>query len=490
MIENISSRSVFNVALALIMVSAFLLKSYNLNYNSPFNDEAIYIVVGEMGIFQQDWYTYNADSWMAGAPYIYPSMAALSYKIGGIVGSRLLNVILGVLAIEAVAVTTLLLKDSFDIKEKYTAGIISAAVVGGSSVGYLVGRLATYDMPSFYFLTLSMMFLAIALKTDTNSNKMNFLAYITLTAAILSKIIAGIYVPIVLIVSMFMSKSEGKYSSWKKYFLIPFITTLGLYVVLNLGNYWTFYSTQSAREKAQIIDILQEFFNHTKYLWPLWFAGSLGMLTGKKSKEWLILFVSILWVLAFHIATFRVPTLDKHAYLSAVFIAITSGLGISSIIYRFKEYNYSNIFSAKIFTYTVVITLTIFFWVTSYSDAKAYNSAWRDNTKVLSALNKEVTRGSKILTELGAATLLSTHHSNHPTNVSTFDWLEYRNMSGEEAYANAVNDGYFDYLVLEDQYQPKSGVNKKLHDTITKNIDNQYYTTYEGDGYLIYKRSY
>src|SRR6266852_5974158 len=94
------------IVLLLILSVAFAVRFYNLNYNSPFSDEATYIVIGRLGIFQGDWWTYNASAWLAGFPYIYPPMTAIASMTAGILGSRFLNVLLGVLTVEAVFLLT------------------------------------------------------------------------------------------------------------------------------------------------------------------------------------------------------------------------------------------------------------------------------------------------------------------------------------------------------------------------------------------------
>src|SRR3989344_1864897 len=83
----------------MVFIFAFLVRFINLNYNSPFNDEAIYVVVGQSGLFLGDWVSYNAASWMAGHPYFYPSITAIAYKIGGIAQSRFVNVAFGILTL-------------------------------------------------------------------------------------------------------------------------------------------------------------------------------------------------------------------------------------------------------------------------------------------------------------------------------------------------------------------------------------------------------
>ena len=107
-------KKIIGFLLAVILIISFLLRVVNLNYNSPFNDEAVYIVIGKMGVFGGDWFSYNAKNWMAGFPYFYPTLTALSYITGGIVGSRFLSVMFGIMSIEAVYVCLLYTSDAAD----------------------------------------------------------------------------------------------------------------------------------------------------------------------------------------------------------------------------------------------------------------------------------------------------------------------------------------------------------------------------------------
>src|SRR4051812_19070423 len=122
--KNIWSES---LPLAVVFILALAIRVVNLNYNSPFNDEAIYIVLGKMGLFLRDWWTYNAQSWVAGLPYLYPSFSALAYVTGGIVGSRLLSVLFGLLTIGEVYQLT----EAVFHKDKHAkaAAIIASIVV-------------------------------------------------------------------------------------------------------------------------------------------------------------------------------------------------------------------------------------------------------------------------------------------------------------------------------------------------------------------------
>src|SRR4030043_1808519 len=170
----------------LVLVSSFIVRVINLNYNSAFNDEGVYIVVGKMELFTGDWWSYGANLWMAGLPYIYPPLTALAYQIGGLMGSRFLNVIFGVLLIEEVYRFTRLI-NLFDEKVNQLAGLIAAFLVGFSAIGFYVSELATYDILSFFLLLFAINSFLKAKRYE--NGKYYFLTAITLLIAFLTKII-------------------------------------------------------------------------------------------------------------------------------------------------------------------------------------------------------------------------------------------------------------------------------------------------------------
>src|SRR3990167_7889340 len=83
--------------LALILLISLAIRVYNLNYNSPFLDEAQYIVLGKK-VLACHWQESNPFSWVGGMPLFYPTLSAI-FGVFGIIGSRFFNVLLGVLSV-------------------------------------------------------------------------------------------------------------------------------------------------------------------------------------------------------------------------------------------------------------------------------------------------------------------------------------------------------------------------------------------------------
>lgn len=470
--------------LYLIILASFLIRVNNLNYNSPFNDEAIYIVIGKMELFENDW-SYNAISWMAGHPFFYPIISAVASIFGNVVGSRMLNVIFGVLAIEATYIITYSLSPLTGHNKTYS-GLIAASILGGSSISLYVSRLATYDMPSFYFLILGIFLLILAPSNQNSSSKKYFFSAITLLVGFFTKNIIAIYFPFLLLYSYLQAKKIPNMSFfWKRYFLPPLIVTLGVYFLIYLQPLTIFYKLQAQREFISNIQILQTFWANSQLEWIIWSLSTIGFLIYRDFKKWIILTLLSLVILVSHLLFHRLSTFDKHIYLTIFFLSIASGLGLS-YLGEFLERHLPKVS----FWYLGIFTTLAVFWGSSYLNAQRFNSLWVNNTDALNELSKMQKPGDKVLAESGAAAILASYNKNLPTNITTFDYFRYQSRENDQAYINALNDGYFNLVELEDNNVPKSDLERQKHNLISKNLSNNYSLLYEKGNFLIYRRNF
>lgn len=477
------------ILIVFLLVFSFVIRIINLNYNSPFNDEAIYVVIGKMGVFQKDWWTYSSVNWVAGLPYIYPSLSALAYTSGGIIGTRFLNVVFGVLTVETIFVLTLLLKQQkrshqgFDSQD-YLAGVISSFIMAAAPVSLYVSRLATLDMPSFYFFLLGLVFLLYAEQRLSLKGKWYFLSSALLFLSFATKIIVAIYFPLIIIYSFGKAKKTANLVFWKRYFLAPLVLGLTIYGIADFSPTLTYLRTQAIREKVSAGVIIKTYLDHNIFVHLLWFIGSLGMLINREWRKWALLTFSAGLVLLVHLVLQREPTLDKHTFLSVSFLSVVAGIGISNLIFFFPKK------MMRKFAATILATLMIIFAYISYIEAKTYSQLWENGSRVLSYLSREVKNGDKVLAEIGAAAILATYEKNYPVNITTFDWFVYRDLKEEEAYLSAIKDGYFDLIEVESDRIPKEEREKRLSQLLRKNLNENYQQSYFDDIFLVYKRIY
>lgn len=478
-----------NYILFIILLFAFIHRTINLNYNSPFSDEAVYIIVGKLGVFQNDWWSYNARAWMGGSPYFYPTLAAISYVTGGIVGTRMINVILGVLSINLIFLITLKIS-STSTKENFLAALISSIVMAFSATSYYVSRLATYDMPSYFSMLLSFYLVINAQEKKSNSGKFYFLASMFMLISILMKIITAMYLPLILVFSYYNARrlslkkkpKLNKLHFCKIYFLIPIISGLMIYLISNFGSLLDFAKVQEGREMVNYSEVMSSFKN---YLFPtltLYLISFLGFLDRKMIKKFFVLSFLAIIPLIFHLMTHRRFSFDKHVYMSLCFLAVIIGIGLSNIFKTSK-------LDSRIKAVSLLLGLIIFS-LYSYKVSQSYNSIWVNTYEVEEFINKSINENSLVLAENGPEIILSTYNINFPTHTSTFDYLKYGNSEDLVAYENAVNDGYFNIIELAKEDHDISERYIKINERIRGGLDSNYKLAYEDNDFKVFKRGF
>lgn len=469
---------------AAIITASLAVRLININYNSPFNDEAIYVVIGRMGAFQGDWWTYNAASWMAGQPYLYPTLTGVAYMMHGIAGSRILNVIFGVLMIEAIYVLTTLLVSGWTQKKKAIAGLIASATMGGSAVGMYVSRLATYDMLSFYLLILSITLLLVAQRPKMNYGKWYFLAAMALLFSFFTKIIVAAYIPFIVAYSWYMARKLGaeNWKYWKIYFISPLVLFMTLFMAFNWDSLITYLQSQHGRDYSSYGRLLSTYWENSRLEWYLWAVATIGLLI-KKQWRLLLIWTSLAGIiLGTHLITHRWPTLDKHTFLSVAFLFPLIGIGLTNLVYAAKSKVW------RIGTSTVVATALACFWITSYSNLPTYNNQWHNANAMLQYMHDHTKTGDKVLAEVGAAAILTNYDHNFPPNTTTFDYFEYRGQTGEIAFRHALSDGYFSMIELDGGDATSEQAHSGMHNLVRDNLKSNYKVTYHSADFVIYER--
>src|SRR3989344_293905 len=137
---------VSKVFIFLIILIAFTIRTYNLNYNSAFLDEAQYLVLGKK-VLAGHWQESNPFSWVGGMPLFYPALSAI-FGSFGIIGARFLSVLLGTLSVYLIYEFTKSLKMSGKERSDEVIGTISAAFLAVLAIPIYLSRLAIYDMLS------------------------------------------------------------------------------------------------------------------------------------------------------------------------------------------------------------------------------------------------------------------------------------------------------------------------------------------------------
>lgn len=136
------------------------------------------------------------------------------------------------------------------------------------------------------------------------------------------------------------------------------------------------------------------------------------------------------------------------------------------------------------------MSVLVIYSVVNYRDIDWFNTMWRNSDEVLTYLNRKVQTGDKVLAEVGASAILATYDNNYPINTTTFDWFEYKNKSGYDAYISAIRDGYFKYIELDSPDISSVGIHSSLHNTVLANLNTSYAVDFHQDDFVVYKRQF
>src|SRR3990167_3383639 len=229
--QKIKGRLKSQWPLAIILVLAFLIRIINLNYNSPFLDEAIYINLGKE-FWKGHWSELFSDiSWVWGFPFFYPPISAIFHALGGIVASRFFNVVLGTASVFLIYKFTREIFPVSSEKESKTAGLVASALMATSTIPVTFSRLATYDALLVFLFLAGVVALARAVFEGERNAYLT--AAVFLFLAFLAKYIAVIYIPLLLLITLYLAvktKRGEAVGGILKSFWVPLLLLAIIYI--------------------------------------------------------------------------------------------------------------------------------------------------------------------------------------------------------------------------------------------------------------------
>jgi len=459
--------------LILIVVVSFAIRAYNLGYNSPFLDEAQYLVLGKK-VLAGHWQEANPFSWVGGMPLFYPPLSAFFGNFG-ILGARLLNVLLGTFSVYIMYEFAKSLVLSSKEKTNEMIGLVSAGFLGVLAVPIYLSRLAIYDMLSFTLLLLGLAFLqkALVIKNAGLMQRENkfFLAAVAFFLSFLAKYVTIIFFPLVLLWALYQSRKLGKkvFSTFLSYFAAPLVIATTAYLALNFNELRHFLADQVGDSQNRSMEILSQFGTYT--LIPTLFAasGALTLLFKKKFSIVVALLLASLLPLAVHLASNSLPAAHQHTFLSIIFI-------IPAAAYFF------GLFLEKrwlIGRFIVLLALTITF-VYSQNQVRELESSWPNTNAVMTNLKASTTNHEKLLSFEDDVTKLFLTNLDEKNISGVFDF-KYKELSGEKAYQQALKEGYFNFILFNDD------TDNETANTVKNSVTKHYIPQYNEHPFVVYK---
>lgn len=116
--------------------------------NGPFVDEALYAVAG-MRVLEGQGLSDGYLAWFNGSPFVWPVIAAIGHRMGGLAGARLMAVLLSTVTLLAVAKTAETLFGP-------TAAAWATAALAVNGLFMALAHFAVYDVPALTGIAVSM----------------------------------------------------------------------------------------------------------------------------------------------------------------------------------------------------------------------------------------------------------------------------------------------------------------------------------------------
>ena len=441
-----STISIFAIVMMQGVVSLVALR------NTAFQDEALYLYAGRQIFLSWTGGPPVAEHYgrfFAGFPELFPVIGGVLDMLGGIEAARLFNLfcLMGVTFCLYYITSRLFTSKS---------AIFAASLFAFQAPILFLGRLATHDALSFFFVAASS---ALAVYIGkARSAWSSLLLGPVVVLAVATKFVALLYIPIIfwLLIDVGITHIGWKRLFVRVFFSIYYMVIIGALLLLNLDRdvltglqYTT--TNRIAFIKTPPLELLGKIVPLSGIMYLLGFFGV--WVSGKRRAllSFFLLGTSLLAPL-YHIYKGEFVSLDKHLGFSIFFITPLAGNLLSRIAGSQKSAFLGRYWFAGLGFCLVVFSFGI-------KQAQALYHDWPSTDKLTHVLRTQVRsqEGHHYLAETFEVPRYYLQDITVSWQWVGLDFFEYtdkkqRFLSGNEAYTAAVDDGYFDLIVLNFGY--------------------------------------
>jgi len=407
-----------------------------LNYNGAFFDEGIY-VTGGLRTLEGHGLSDRYLSWFGGSLF-WPVLAGVGYELGGIVGARVIAVLVGAVALGAVARAA---RNLFNSR----VGFWTALAFAINSAFIAMARLAVYDALALAGVAVS--FWAVTELACKDHRGWLALAAVAYTAAIFAKYPMGLMLAPIL--GVLIHQRQGRAPT--DIAIFGFITgALSLAFFLPVREQlsaffsWRLSNTPSFGISLSAIAMVIGYFSFAPVLLTVggWWVAS------KRDKCTLasILGLSLLIWPAYHLLRQDPVSTNKHLVFGFLFAYPLVGLALAWLWERDK------VLLGRRLAITIVVGLAALGWV----QVKQSDQAWPDHRAGAHYLVEQVEPGQQLLIDeswpytmyLYSAGCIEApwdvydnyrvEHEELPVDLCEFDWLV--NVKGSYAWPDEFLD--------------------------------------------------
>lgn len=461
------------VLLWVILICAFFIRIYHINYNTAFLDEAQYIVIG-LRILNGDIEAGLDDiSWVGGSPFFYPVLTGIFYNMGGIVGSRILSVILGTISVFLMYQFTKQLLFFRSKKTNERAGLIAAAFMAVTTIAVHSSRFAIYDSLAFPLFLGGVVLLHKAIYSGERRFYLGAAGVLFLS--FLAKYITIIFFPVLLFIPLFLAYKTKHKESIRGVFLhfcLPLLLLTGLYAVSNFANLQEFIVDQGVVQNENEGQVTRLFWEYTGFSYALFFLSMPFLWRNDKFLIVVLLFCSLIPFFV-HSVTGNTDSVQQHTMLSIIFLLPVIGAGFALLVRKRK-------WAGIGLTLLALITQILI----SEPQVKSAESFWPNLKPATAVIRQDLKPNDRVLAESDDSMYLELKDTLIQEQVNGPFYFEYDGKEGIDAYTAAIGAKYFKYIQLEGTYFSDDEKEK-----LAKAIDDHYKKILDKDGLTVYKVS-
>ncbi len=419
------------LALLLIAIVALWLRAPDPGYTTAYMDESIYVVYGRM--FLNKHFEAPLESplrWSFGW-YLWPAFSALADRVGGIVAVREMAAAMGTAAVMAVYGFSRRLYDS-------AVGLGSAAVFAVLGPAVMVSRIATRDAGAFFFFVFGLWAFVRAWQEDEVPSWLVSAA--CLFGSFLCKYVVAIYFPFLVIIAL----RKGWRAALS--FCGPMIAASAFYLV----RYWPdlrcllLYGAKYGSLRAHGWQLWNVYVWQRIDLWVIAILSLLCFAVRGQRKVTSLLWLGAALGLVFQWQTRADFDFWKHAAYVLLFLVPAA---VCALIALAKRLGGTQLRQAVI-AIAAILMLTVGSAWAGKSTSYDQTIFWPNVEPVLSYFEGRLPNNARILTDDSVLRyyfnpLLSQSQITDPFAF----WFQ--GHSGASAYSSAVEDGWFDYVILD-----------------------------------------
>ena len=437
-----------------LLLLFFAIRVTNLHYNTLFVDEAIYVQVGDRlwaGIPQ------DAMSWMHGS-YLYPLLASFANSLGGQVGVRVLSALLITLA---GAVVFFVARRLFN----QTSAWWTLVIFGFTPISISMGQYGVYDALAVPFLAVAMYAIARAAQAPRRSeNAYLAIAGFSFVGGVLSKYFLVLYLPALLLFGLLLYNARHRA---KLPLFVGFLGNVLLWLSLFVITYWNDlsqlisggYGVRGGSRLQIVSNIWREigFVSVIALFGVYWLVRSWRGLSHWRLRSMFIVELFVLSMFAapiYHIATGNVNAAWKHTIFSLVFLAPLAGYGVANSIELLRQRSSRSIIF-HVLSLGVVLFCTS--WLLNFTLDRnwGFQHSWPSAAQHVAYIQKLDSAPQRVLAEGAQIFSYYNHDTVNPKTQWQDTWfLSYKGLDGTPAMQQAIRDGWFDVVFLNDYYTP------------------------------------